>query len=99
MSAAKREVRVKVSGMTARVVYSDDLAGLLGKGRATTVRASHVEPVEDYIARGWTLRDGKEAIGWVADMGPVCGPVLGPFALRQAALDAELAYLRTHLGL
>ena len=33
---------------------------------------------------------------WTADLGPVGGPVLGPFDLRSHALDAELAWLETN---
>lgn len=49
-------------------------------------RASHVEP-----AGG-----GR----WTADMGPVGGPVLGPFDERSEALAAETLWLRqNHLGI
>lgn len=85
---SKREVRVKISdGGRLSLIYSDELAGLLAKGATVpdTRRVSHVEPA----AGG----------GWAADMSPVDGPVLGPFTLRQEALDAELGYLREHLGL
>ena len=34
------------------------------------------------------------AEAWWADMGPVCGPVLGPFSSRDQALTAELEWLR-----
>ncbi len=33
---------------------------------------------------------------WWADLSPSKGPVLGPFDTRQAALDAEVAWLRVH---
>ena len=42
-------------------------------------RASHVEPD----------RDGF----WWADMGPVDGPVLGPYGSKSEALGAERAWL------
>ena len=42
-------------------------------------RASHVEPD----------RDGF----WWADMGPVDGPVLGPYGSKSEALGAEKAWL------
>ena len=64
-----------------RFVYSDALAGLLSKGEARTARASHVEPGPG---------------GWFADLAPVRGPKLGPFGLRQEALDAEVRWLTAH---
>ena len=45
-------------------------------------RASHVEPTGDGA--------------WEADLAPVGGPRLGPFAKRSAALAAELAWLEAH---
>ena len=51
-------------------------------GPAVIHRASHVEP--DLHGRWW------------ADLRPVAGPVLGPFAVRSTALDAEVAWLNTH---
>lgn len=64
---------------TIRLIYEDDLRGLLAAGRAAITRASHVEPTVD----------GR----WTADLSPVAGPTLGPFDTRQAALDAEVAWL------
>lgn len=71
-------------------VYDDRLACLTKLGEARTTRASHVEP--------------HPAGGWTADMGPSDGPVLydvdgQPFRTRQAALDAERAWLRAHRNL
>jgi len=60
-------------------VYEDALRGLLALGRVAIRRASHVEPTPD----------GQ----WTADLGPMEGPVLGPFETRAAALDAERAWL------
>ncbi len=57
----------------------DELLDLAPLGSLTIRRASHVEP----DARG----------RWTADLAPVGGPVLGPFALRSTALDAERAWL------
>jgi hypothetical protein len=65
-------------------VYEDALRGLLALGRITIRRASHVEPTPD----------GQ----WTADLGPMAGPVLGPFETRAAALDAERAWLDQHLA-
>jgi hypothetical protein len=64
-----------------RAIYGEAL-DLAVFGPAITRRASHVEP--DHEGRWW------------ADLGPVAGPVLGPFAVRSAALDAEVAWLETH---
>ncbi len=77
-------------------IYSDDVAEVFaGELNQRTVRASHVEPF---------------GFGWIADMRPSGGPVLWDtdtdnplgrvaFKTRQAALDAELAWLREHKGL
>jgi hypothetical protein len=67
-----------------RFVYDDALRGLLALGQPTIRRASHVEP---------TL-DGR----WTADLGPMDGPVLGPFETRAAALDTERAWLVHHFN-
>lgn len=63
---------------TIQFIWSDDLQPLTELGETTTKRVSHVEP-----AGG----------GWTADLSPVAGPVLGPFKLRQQALDAEFDWL------
>ena len=55
-------------------------AAALGKLQIT--RASHVEPDSDG--------------NWWADMGPVGGPVLGPFGTRGEALQAERGWLLGH---
>jgi hypothetical protein len=68
-------------GGTVQTVYSDDLdLGALEEALGSPVvrRASHVEPC---------------GLGWTADMGPSGGPVLGPFAKRGQALEAETAWL------
>jgi len=48
-------------------------------GRLQIARASHVEPDRDGL--------------WWAAMGPVDGPVLGPFKNRSEALGAEREWL------
>ena len=69
---------------TVRYIYSDDLhAALSPLGESTIRRASHVEPDEG-------------GGGWAADMGPVGGPVLGPFASRREALAREVEWLSGH---
>lgn len=100
-------------------VYSDELAEVFAGERLETTRASHVEP-------------HPTKPGWLADMRPSGGPVLGsgceepgqpqyykgrvgpetlpyctlydvpaltPFTSRQAALEAERAWLRAHKDL
>ena len=63
-----------------RCIYGEEL-DLRELGQLTITRASHVEPD----------RDGF----WWADMGPVRGPVLGPFKNRTEALQAERGWLRS----
>lgn len=63
---------------TVRGVYGEAIdLAALGPPRIT--RASQVEP----DSRG----------RWMADLTPVAGPILGPFARRSDALDAEVAWL------
>ena len=69
---------------TARWINSDQLAV---PPSATIARASHVEP-------------GRDSAGnhcWLADMSPVGGPILGPYATRGRALTAELVWLASWL--
>ena len=61
-----------------RCVY-DEAVDLGCLGPMAIRRASHVEPDAD----------GR----WRADLSPVEGPLLGPFASRSAALDAEQKWL------
>jgi hypothetical protein len=68
-------------GGVVRCVYAEAIE-LAALGQASVERASHVEPDAD----------GR----WNADLGPVGGPVLGPFSRRSEALGAELAWLRRH---
>jgi len=66
---------------TVRAIYAEDI-DLTNLGPALISRASHVEP--DSHGR------------WLADLGPVGGPVLGPFAFRSEALSAELTWLEAN---
>jgi hypothetical protein len=75
---------ITISKGHVQFVYDDALAPLLETGAATVRRVSHVEPAPG---------------GWTADMAPVGGPVLGPFALRATALRAERDWLTEHRGL
>jgi len=71
------ELVVGVDGV-ARCIY-DEALDLREIGKLQITRASHVEP----DAEGY----------WWADMGPVDGPVLGPFRSRSEALQAERGWL------
>ena len=71
------ELVVGVDGV-ARCIYAEAL-DLREIGTLKITRASHVEPD----------RDGF----WWANMGPVDGPVLGPYASRTEALAGERGWL------
>ena len=60
----------------------DETIELSSLGSLSIQRASHVEP----DAQGQ----------WLADLSPVAGPRLGPFALRRDALAAEHEWLSSH---
>lgn len=104
-----KEHRIVIENGVAKFVYSDELASLANGGRV--VRASHVEPASDYCggcSRPFTGDDPCQCgeprrpvadHGWVADMKPVHGPLLGTYVTRQEALDGEREWLRTELGL
>jgi hypothetical protein len=64
-----------------RCVYGEELE-LHNLGKLTIKRGSHVEPTD--------------AGQWLADMSPVDGPRLGPFARRSEALKAERQWLERH---
>jgi len=74
------ELLIGTSG-NVRCVY-DETLDLTSLGDIHIKRGSHVEPT----ATGY----------WTADMSPVDGPVLGPFATRSAALEAERTWLLNH---
>ncbi len=63
---------------SAITVYTESIE-LAEIGRVACSRASHVEPTPE----------GE----WTADLSPVAGPVLGPYAKRSEALAAEVAWL------
>lgn len=67
----------------ARCIY-DEALDLREIGKLQITRASHVEP----DAEGY----------WWADMGPVDGPVLGPYGSRTDALQAERGWLMTRVS-
>ncbi len=64
-----------------RAIYAEVIE-LATLGPPEISRASHVEPG----------LDGR----WHADLRPMLGPVLGPFARRGEALAAEVAWLERH---
>ncbi|HAN99535.1 MAG TPA: hypothetical protein DCQ98_19865 [Planctomycetaceae bacterium] len=66
-----------------RWLYDESL-DLRWQGPITITRASRVEPTND----------GR----WTADLGPVGGPLLGPFPRRSEALIAERDWLDERLG-
>lgn len=68
-------------GGDVRCVY-DEAIDLQRLGSVSIQRASHVEPTSD----------GE----WIADLSPVNGPSLGPFAIRSDALTAERQWLDKH---
>lgn len=76
------DIQIVISGDRIRFIHQDDLTEAMPVGKSTTRRASHVEPVQG---------------GWNADLRLVNGPVLGPFARRDAALKAEARWLRENL--
>lgn len=76
------EIQIVISGDRIRFVHEDDLAAAMKVGKAATRRASHIESSDD---------------GWIADLRPVDGPLLGPFSRRDSALQAEVRWLRENL--
>jgi hypothetical protein len=81
--SSEMELVVAVDGY-ARCIY-DEALDLREIGKLKITRASHVEPD----------RDGY----WWADMGPVDGPVLGPYGSRSEALRAEREWLAARLSM
>ena len=81
--SSEMELVVGVDGM-ARCIY-DEALDLREIGKLQITRASHVEPDSDGF--------------WWADMGPVDGPVLGPFKNRTEALQAERGWLGARLSM
>lgn len=75
-------LRVEPDG-TLVSVYTEQL-DLDELGHARIERASHVEPTPDGT--------------WTADLAPVGGPVLGPYAKRSEALAAEVTWLESWLA-
>ena len=74
------QLTIETNGVV-RCIY-DEAINLSAIGTLTISRASHVEP------------DGEGR--WWADLGPVKGPVLGPFVHRSEALAAERSWLESN---
>ena len=72
---------VVTSTGTVKMIYGE-MIDLAVFGPVVIRRASHVEP--DAQGRWW------------ADLRPVEGPLLGPFTVRSAALDAEVHWLEVN---
>lgn len=66
------------AGGDVRCIYGKEIE-LREIGKLQITRASHVEP--------------DTAGFWWADMGPVSGPMLGPYGSRTEALEAERGWL------
>ena len=81
MNKIIREIQIRVGAGQLRYIYNDVLLPLTALGDVKIQRASHVEPV------------GSE---WFADLSPIGGPLLGPFQLRESALQAEVAWIHKH---
>ena len=64
-----------------RCIYGEAI-DLAELGQLTIRRGSYVEPTSDRQ--------------WIADLAPVNGPLLGPFANCSQALHAEEAWLLAH---
>jgi hypothetical protein len=63
-------------------LYGEEL-DLDSLGSLTIRRASHVEPIDNGC--------------WTADLSPIGGPTLGPFAQRSQAVAAEVRWIEDHL--
>lgn len=74
------ELIIEANGI-ARCIYGE-LIDLAALGSLAINRASHVEP---------TIHGD-----WIADLAPVAGPKLGPFASRSLALAAEAVWLEAN---
>lgn len=106
----KRECVIISRDGSIRGIYSELVASLTKTLGNHTVgrRASHVEFGGDLsqaalsqcsharlVAENYQITEEAKN-KWFADMTPVRGPVLGPYDMRQEALDAEVAWLLEH---
>jgi hypothetical protein len=80
MSGDQVQLVVTAAG-NVRAIYNERI-DLARLGKVSIRRGSHVEPTDD----------GR----WTADLSPCGGPVLGPFAVRSEAIEAEIVWLVEH---
>jgi hypothetical protein len=95
---------------TARTIYGEEI-NLAKLGVVELRRASHVDPTRELTeaAYNWLLEKYeklsdhlisadkvRDCQKWWADMLPMNGPVLGPFATRSEALQAEMVWIDEH---
>ncbi len=80
MSGEQLQLVVTAAG-NVRAIYSERI-DLAQLGKVSIRRGSHVEPTSN----------GR----WTADLSPCGGPVLGPFAVRSEAIQAEIVWLVEH---
>lgn len=105
--ASGKVVDLVIDATTITAVYDDELLPLIDRAsRLTTERASFVEPASTYCggcsrpfpcACGHPRRPVAD-IGWVADMAPSGGPLLGTYLTRADALTEERRWLADHKG-
>jgi hypothetical protein len=85
MEKRKLVITIPRGDDTIRFISDDKLISLFNTGRVIDHRrVSDVEPWPD------------DPTKWMADMGRVGGPKLGPFTTRQEALDHEKNWLIAH---
>jgi hypothetical protein len=74
------QLLISPDGMV-RSIYTEEI-NLATLGSLSIIRASHVEPDQEG--------------GWLADLGPVGGPILDGFSTRSQALAAEHSWLEAN---
>jgi hypothetical protein len=101
-----KSVRIVIDNGTAKAVYKDGIIAdtMAALGTTNVTRASHVEP---HPTKGGWVADMEPSAGFDIVIGSNGSWFLGaagweliePFPTRQAALDAERAWLRKYKGL
>ena len=77
----EKQFSISLDG-TVSFIYSDEDRDLFEEGAVSISRVSSVEPI-------------GEKGEWLATM--IDGAILGPFKLRQDALEAEVKYIKENL--